>query len=61
MVIALSRLKKATNVFMIENQPTENSSLIPKINVTFIYYHVYYYYFSLSSGYLFDGKKLGLV
>lgn len=39
MVKALSGYKNAINAFMIENQPTGNPSLIPKINVAFIYCH----------------------
>lgn len=39
MLIVLSRYKNAIKAFMVENQPSGNPSLIPEINIAFIYCH----------------------
>ena len=39
MVITLSIYKNAINDFIVENQPTGNPSLIPKISTALVYCH----------------------
>lgn len=58
MLIVLPRYKNVINAFMTENQPSGNPSLIPKINIAFIYCHCWF--FQTQVIFLME-KTLGLV